>query len=485
VQITQGQLEGTKSADGKIRGYLGVPFAAPPVGALRWKPPQPSPKWTGVKSATAFGSRCMQGRPYADMIFRDPAASEDCLYLNVWTPATSAGAKLPVMVWIYGGGFAAGAASEPRQDGEALAHKGVIVVSMNYRLGVFGFFSHPELTKESDRNASGNYGLMDQTAALEWVRDNIAAFGGDPNKVTIFGESAGSFSVNAQMATPRARGLFARAIGESGAFFGNTLRSRTLAEREAAGVKFADSIGARSLAELRAKSAQELLDTQLKAAGPGAGFTPNIDGYFLPESVAKIFADGKQAKVPLLAGWNADEMNYRMVLRNLPPTAANFAVRMREQFGAKADQVLKLYASDTDDEAKRAAQDFASDQFIGFGTWKWIEMQAAAKQQVWRYRFDQPSPRDSAIGAVHASEIEYVFDTLKSKDQPWRPEDSKLSALMADYWTNFAKTGNPNGKGLPDWPAYTAGHKVMHLSESPHVTTDDNRARYEFLDSTR
>jgi para-nitrobenzyl esterase len=484
VQVSQGQLEGSKSADGKIRIYQGVPYAAPPIGELRWKPPQPPPKWSGVKTATAFGPRCMQGRPYPDMVFRDPGTSEDCLSLNIWTPAASASAKLPVMVWIYGGGFAAGTTSEPRQDGEALARKGVVVVSMNYRLGVFGFFSHPELTKESDRNASGNYGLMDQTAVLEWVRDNIAAFGGDPKKVTIFGESAGSFSVNAQMASPRARGLFVRAIGESGAFWGNTLRAKTLADSEAAGVKFADSLGAHSLAGLRAKSAQEMLDAQLKA-GPGTSFIPNVDGYFLPDSVATIFADGKQAKVPLLAGWNADEMNYRMLLRNLPPTTANLGVRMREQYGADADKVLKLYPADTDDQAKRAAQDLASDQFIAYGTWKWIEIQAAARQPVWRYRFDQASAKDSSIGAVHASEIPFVFQTLKSQDQPWRQEDFKLSTLMGDYWTNFAKTGNPNGKGLPEWPAYSAGRKVMHLAGTPNVTVDDGRARYDFLDSAQ
>jgi para-nitrobenzyl esterase len=481
LQTASGQIQGTKSADGKVRAYKGIPFAAPPVSKLRWKPPQPVENWSGVRPASEFGARCMQGRPYADMVFRDSGPSEDCLYLNVWTPAASAREKLPVMVWIYGGGFAAGATSEPRQDGEALAKKGVVVVSMNYRLGVFGFFAHAELTSESGRNASGNYGLMDQTAALGWVRDNIAAFGGDPAKVTIFGESAGSFSVNAQMASPVARGLFHRAIGESGAFFGNTLRAKTLAESEAADLKFVESMGAHSLAELRAKPAQELLDASLKAGGPGR-FTANVDGYFLPEPVAKIFADGMQSKVPLLAGWNADESSYRMFFGNRPVTAESFAVRVRTQYGTDAEKVLKLYPCDTEEQVKRAAGDLASDQFIGFGTWKWIEMQAAGNIPVWRYRFDQAAPGREAAGAVHALEIEFVFQTLRSKDVPWRPEDFKLSELMGSYWTNFAKTGNPNGKGLAEWPQYTGGHKVMHLSATPKVTADDGRARYEFLD---
>ncbi len=252
VVIDSGQVQGTVSADSKVRMFRGIPFAAPPVGPLRWKAPQPVAKWDGVRQATEFGSRCMQARIYGDMIFRDSGPSEDCLYLNVWAPAAPSPGHLPVMVWIYGGGFTAGSASEPRQDGENLAKKGVVLVSMNYRLGVFGFFSHPDLTKESGHNASGNYGLMDQMAALEWVRRNIAAFGGDPDNVTIFGESAGSFSVSALMASPLAQGLFQKAIGESGAFFGATLSLKPLAAAEAADQTFADSLGAHSLEALRA-----------------------------------------------------------------------------------------------------------------------------------------------------------------------------------------------------------------------------------------
>ena len=251
VRTANGVLEGVLSADGKVRVFKGIPYAAPPVGPLRWKAPQPAASWTGVRKAAEFGPRCMQGRIYDDMIFRDNGPSEDCLYLNVWMPAAPAEARLPVMFWIYGGGFAAGSSSEPRQDGGNLSRKGVMIVSLNYRLGVFGFFSHPDLARESDRNAAGNYGLLDQVTALEWVHKNIAAFGGDPDNVTIFGESAGSFSVSALMASPLSRGLFRQAIGESGAFFGSTLRSKPLAQTEAADVKFAEAVlGTSSLEKL-------------------------------------------------------------------------------------------------------------------------------------------------------------------------------------------------------------------------------------------
>ena len=331
-RTANGVLEGVVSADGKVRTFKGIPYAAPPVGPLRWKAPQPAAAWTGVRKATEYPARCMQAPIYSDMIFHDNGPSEDCLYLNLWMPAAPAQPRLPVMVWIYGGGFAAGATSEPRQDGGNLSKKGVLVVSMNYRLGIFGFFSHPALAKESGHNATGNYGLLDQVAALKWVRDNIAVFGGDPNNVTIFGESAGSFSVSALMASPLAQGLFRRAIGESGAFFGDTLRPQPRAETEKAGVEFAkSSLGTDSLEALRAKPAAEILQA---AAKPGAArFVPNIDGYFLPESVEAIFAAGKQSHVPLLAGWNADEMTYRAIFGKEDPTAENFLARARALYG--------------------------------------------------------------------------------------------------------------------------------------------------------
>ena len=491
-RTAQGVLEGVVSADGKVRTFKGIPFAAPPVGPFRWKAPQPVQPWTGVRKATEYPARCMQAPIYSDMIFKDAGPSEDCLYLNLWMPATPAQPKLPVMVWIYGGGFAAGATSEPRQDAGNFSKKGVLVVTMNYRLGIFGFFAHPELSKESGRNASGNYGLMDQLAALRWVKDNISVFGGDPDNVTIFGESAGSFSVSALMASPLARGLFHRAIGESGAFFGETLRLKSSEETQKTDVEFAKAaLGTDSIEALRAKPAAEVL--QAAAKSPGLRFVPNIDGYYLPESVSAIFEAGKQSPVPLLAGWNADEGSYRMVLGKDEATQENYAAKVRALYGGKADDVLKLYPTGDASRVKRSAQDLAGDRFIGYSTWKWMEVHLkTGKAAVYRYRFDQTLPlaEGEAAGeprAPHAGEIEYVFQVLSSKKLPWRPEDRKVSELMGSYWTNFAKTGDPNGEGLPRWPTYGSqdGYPVMHLSADSQAKRDDQRARYELLDGIR
>ncbi len=485
-----GELEGVVSADGRVRAYKGIPFAAPPVGPFRWKAPQPVQPWGGTRKALDYGPRCMQARVYDDMIFRDSGPSEDCLYLNIWIPVTTDKKPLPVMVWIYGGGFVAGSSSEPRQDGENLSKRGVIVVSFNYRLGVFGFFSHPELTRESGREASGNYGLMDQVAALQWVHDNIATFGGDPGNVTIFGESAGSFSVSALMASPRAKGLFQRAIGESGAFFGSTLSLLPLPQTEMRDVEFAKkSLGTDSLTSLRAKPAAEILAAASKQKR--IWFSPNIDGYFLPRDVCSIFEAGEESPVPLMAGWNADEGSYDAVLGRHAPTLRNFRTRVRAKFGDNADRLLKVYSAENDAQAKRAAQDLAGDQFIGYSTWKWLEMHRNVA--LYRYQFDQTLPPDPAVKqkpgsepeAPHASEIEFVFDMLFSRKLPWRPADRKTSDIMGSYWTNFAKTGDPNGPGLPRWPVYRSsdGYQVMHLSGDPRPVADGHRGRYEFLDS--
>ena len=488
VATDAGKVEGVLGADAKVRMFKGIPFAAPPVGELRWKPPQPVANWTGVRKAAEFGARCMQPRVFPGKLFRGPDPSEDCLYLNVFTPSPTAAKPLPVMVWIYGGGFTAGSASEPRQDPENMAKKGVVVVSMEYRLGVFGFFSLPELTRESEHHASGNYGLLDQVAALEWVRRNVAAFGGDPHNVTIFGESAGSFSVSALMASPLAQGLFQKAIGESGALLG-ALRIRPLAEAEAAGEKFANSLGAPSLAVLRALPADQLYEA---ASKPGTIRTSAVvDGYFLPEDIRSIFTSGKQSHVPLLAGWNSDEGNFKSFFKGAAPTVANYVEHVHTLFGDHADAFLKLYPAATDDQARRSAQDYEGDRFLAGSTWNWIELQAATgHSRIFRYEFEDAPPSavgstEPSLGAYHGAEIGFVFENLAWEKLPWRPEDEKLSHLMCTYWTNFAKTGNPNGPGLPHWPAYSRDHKyqVMHLNANSHAAPDVYRARYEFLDA--
>jgi para-nitrobenzyl esterase len=481
VHTEAGVVAGTQSADGKVVIFKGVPFAAPPVGELRWKAPQPVARWKGVRKATEFGARCMQARIYEDMVFRDAGPSEDCLYLNVWTPGISAKTKRPVMVWIYGGGFQAGATSEPRQDGEHLAHKGVVVVSMNYRLGIFGFFSHPGLTAESAHHASGNYGLMDQAAALKWVRENITAFGGDPNNVTIFGESAGSFSVSALMASPLAKGLIHAAIGESGAFFAKGATPPE--EIEKRNTVFAEEVGMQTIKQLRAVSAQQLLALAIKA-NDTSRFAPNMSEY-------EIYAKGEQAHVPLLGGWNRDEGSYQRFFGTEQVNKENYAEKIRRKFGEATPDALKLFPDRSDEEVKSSAGLLSTADFMGFGTWRWLEIhRKTGESAVFRYQFDQapPPPEGSAEdeGAYHSAEIEYVFGTLDSKKLPWRPEDYKLSEEMGAYWTNFAKTGNPNDAGLAVWPNYEEknGYQVMHLAPVPRAMADAQREQFVFLDKT-
>ncbi len=492
VRVEGGIVQGAANSDATVQSFKGIPFAAPPVGELRWKAPQPVKPWGGVHMATEFGQHCMQNNVFGDMVFRDKGQSEDCLYLNVWTPAKSEKDRLPVLVYVYGGGFVAGAASEARYDGENLAKKGVIVVSMNYRLMTFGFFSHPDLTRESGHHASGNYGLLDQVAAVEWVRKNIKAFGGDPDKITVGGESAGSFSVSALMASPLSRKLLHGAIGESGAFFtsgAGTLAASPLAESEKAGVKFAKSMGADSIAALRARSADDILKASPK--GEDGSFQPNIDGYFLPEEVSLIFKEGKQSHIPLLAGWNADEAKiwFRM---NHKVTVAQFTEQARKTFGDKSGEFLKLYPAATDTEAQRSAEDYTDDEFIVYSTWAWLQAQSkTGKSPLYCYNFDQIRPvtadskiPQSAMGAVHASELEYVFQALASLNVSIRDQDTKAADTISSYFANFVKTGDPNGSGLPKWPVYAPqDYPTMHIAAESHVSPELHRARWEFLNS--
>jgi para-nitrobenzyl esterase len=367
VKVTGGVLEGTVGSDPSVRVFRGVPFAAPPVGDLRWKAPQAVAAWKGVRKADEWGTRCMQGPMFGPLRSREKAMGEDCLYLNVWTTAKTEKEKRPVLVVFHGGGFAAGSASEPRTDGEWFARQGIVVVEANHRLGVFGFLAHPELSKESAGRGSGNYGMLDQTAALEWTRANVAAFGGDPGNVTVNGESAGSLSVSALMASPLTKHLVHKAIGQSGAFFASPtggLAEKPLADKEQDGIKFAASVGAGSLADLRAKTADDLLAAVMKTGG--WGYSPGIDGYFLTEKVAATYAAGKQAKIPLLAGWTSSEMGMAIAMNPEKPTAASFAEQAKKQFGERAKDALVVYPAANDAEVLQTAADLASDLFISY-----------------------------------------------------------------------------------------------------------------------
>ena len=511
VKTAGGVVEGTADAGTGVRAFKGVPFAEPPVGDLRWKPPQPVRKWKGVRQATQFGPRCMQAPIFGDMNFRSSSTSEDCLYLNVWTPAKTGKERLPVLVYFYGGGFVAGSGDEPRYDGESMARKGIVSVTVNYRLGVFGFFAHPELTKESPHKASGNYGLLDQAAALRWVRQNIAAFGGDPNRVTIAGESAGSVSVSAQMVSPLSKDLIAGAIGESGAITG-TLRAVPLAQAEQSGARFAAEVGAASLKALRAMSTQQIFEPATKGGFASVGRFPiTVDGYFLAEDPAATYAAGRQARVPLLVGWNSEEMTWMFLLRGQEPTPENYQQAVRQLYGAQADEALKLYPAATKEEVIQSATDLAGDNFIAYSTWKWSDLHArTGGSPVYRYFYTRPRPQmrpemgnataglaggvvrgqagpppPPAQGAVHSAEIEYALGNLSSnKVYAWTPDDYKVSEVMQSYFANFVKTGNPNGPGLPAWPAARADGEVqvMRLDVESRAEPDKHRARYLFLD---
>ena len=500
VKTANGTVEGTTEASG-IHVYRGIPFAAPPVGDLRWKEPQPVKNWDGVKTTTAFGPRCMQASIFGDMVFRSNGMSEDCLYLNVWTPAASGSERLPVLVYFFGGGFVAGDGSEPRYDGESMAKKGIVALTVNYRLGVFGFMAHPELSKESPHHASGNYALLDQNAALRWVQKNIAAFGGDPRRVTIAGESAGSIAVSAQMVSPLSKGLIAGAIGESGAMIAPTLPAVPLEQGEAEGAKFAASIGASSLAAMRAMTGAQIMDAASKL--PVGRFASTVDGYFLPKMPVEILAAGEQAHVPLLVGWNTEENPARVVLGPNEPTAENYAKALRTLYAERADEALKLYAGTTADEVRQSATDLASDRFIAYSTWKWADLHGTTGgKPVYRYLYARPRPQTTAgpaagsgasaarppaaRGAVHSAEIEYAMGNLATnKVYAWTPEDHKVSELMQGYFANFVKTGNPNGPGLPQWPAVNGGGSAqfMRIDVDSRAEVDKTRERYLFLDS--
>ncbi len=487
VKVQGGLVEG--AAEAGLRVYKGIPFAAPPVGALRWKAPQPVRAWSGVKAATAFAPICQQFQsPNSPIGVPVMPASEDCLYLNIWTPAKTAGEKLPVMVWIYGGGFTAGGTAIGLYSGETLAKRGVIVVQVAYRVGPFGFLAHPELAAESGGHGSGTYGLMDQIAGLKWVRDNIAAFGGDPKRVTIFGESAGGISVNMLTLSPKAKGLFSGAISESGGSFGGarpnasdgglTIPTEEFAETQ--GVSFLAKVGATSVADGRKVPAEDLV----KAAGPAlAAFWPVMDGDVLPGNAYDAYLAGRFNDTPILVGNNADEG----ALFVSQATPAAFQAQVKAGYGAKADAVLAAYPpGDSDAEALRSARDLMRDSSFGWHTWTWAKLQSRKGQgKAFAYYFTHVPPHSDApffkgAGATHGDEMAYVFGHLPANAGP---ADHALSDVVQGYWTNFAKTGDPNGPGLPAWPPFTeARPQYMQLDDKPAPIPTPNLAKLQALD---
>jgi para-nitrobenzyl esterase len=499
VKTENGSLQGTYVSG--INVFKGVPFAQPPVSDLRWKEPQPVKSWEGIRKADHFSPRAMQLPIYSDMQFRSDGMSEDCLYLNIWTPADSGKEELPVLVYFYGGGMKAGDGSEYRYDGENMARKGIISVTVNYRLGIFGFLAHPDLTKESSHHASGNYGFMDQTEALRWIHNNIAAFGGNPGNVTIAGESAGSESVCAQIISPLPRNLFSGAIGESGSILGFK-STTTLAEAEKTGIRFCDSLGAHTIKDLRAMSAEHILQATAKEAL--SNFPVDADGYFFPEAPLALYKSGKVAGIPVMIGWNSEESGWRSILGNDAPTKENFTKAVKKIYPANAEEILKLYPVSNDTGADSVAADLAVDHSNAFGDRRWIELHAKTNSPVYRYFFTRPRPglrsdinkpkagpedagkeRTTFRGAVHSAEIEYALGNLPgNRVYDWQPEDYEVSAIMQEYFLNFIKTRNPNGPGLPYWPLYQSWQKdpIMYIGIETKRRPEKNKDRYLFFE---
>jgi para-nitrobenzyl esterase len=477
VMTDSGLVQG--AAEGELTVYRGIPFAAPPVGALRWRPPEPVEKWEDVRETTAFAPDPYQGDGTENV-------SEDCLYLNVWTPAKSASARVPVLVWIYGGGFSFGSTSTPVHDGQHLARQGVVLVSINYRVGPLGFLAHPELSAESPHHVSGNYGLQDLLAGLAWVQRNIAAFGGDPERVTIFGESAGGIAVSMLCASPLANGLFRGAISQSGGSFGPTRPTtypgenmRRLADAEAAGVAFTQKAGASSIAELRAVEPGKL------PAGWGSGAAwPIVDGWVIPGDQYELYAAGRYSDVPILVGYNSDEgLSFTR-----EKTPEEFVANVRKRYGPFADDLLAAYPVG-DEGVPRTARDLMRDAAFGWHTWTWARLQArTGKSKVFYYYFDQhpERPADSPEadhGMPHGVDVPYVFQTLDREERVPTPADVAISETVSRYWTNFAKHGDPNGRGVPAWPEFTEGDRqVMVFHDEAHLGAVPSPEGLEILD---
>ena len=511
VKTQYGILEGFEE-DG-VKKFLGVPFAQAPVGELRWKAPQPVQAWEGVREAKQFGDDPMQLDVFGDMAFRGSGRSEDCLYLNIWTTAATTADALPVLIYFNGGGLMAGSGSEPRYDGSSIAKEGVIGVTANYREGVFGFFAHPDLTAASDYKGSGNYGFLDQVAAIKWVKENIAAFGGNPDKITIVGESAGSFSVSLLMCSPLSKNLIAGAMLSSGAEV-LPYQPSSQADADAAGAELLKQAGIASLADAMALNA----DSLQKLLPPRGMANVVLDGYFMTESADAVFEKNEQAQVPLLAGWNSLEAHPMQAIQGAAPTLANYKNALKAQFGDMTDEIFKAYGIETDEDVlNQKGFDLVSDLFTGFPTWKVCDYHVKSGLPVYRYHYMHPRPQQSekmgdkvaalaggvrekteeekkaeqpqiAPGAVHSADIEYAMGTLDTNEYyDWQDEDYAISKLFLTYYANFCKTGNPNSQGLPLWSAITKENldaaPVMKIDvESKVVASPEKENAYRTLE---
>ena len=454
LRTTTGMIDGAIHDDTGVRQFRGIPYAAPPVGDNRWRAPRPVAKWSGIRRAKRFGAACIQRvagvrLPWSREFMVQEEISEDCLFLNVWTAARSERERRPVLVYIHGGGYQEGSGAIDVYDGSKLARKGLVVVTINYRLGIFGYLAHPELTAESQNHASGNYGMLDQIEALRWVQRNIAAFGGDPARVTIAGQSAGASSVHNLTASPRAKGLFHRVIAESGSSI-TGLPTPSLAEGEKGGLAFAASKGAKSLRELRAMTPEQLM----AMPSPTIRFAPVVDGWALPQDAQAAIAAGRHHDLPVLTGLNADEASSQPNYGRL--TAAAFNAQLRERYPADAATLLQLYPATTDAEASIAQKEISRDRNrVSMHLWA-TRRARTSRTAAWTYYFTRaiPWPSNPQFGAFHTGEVPYVFGTLDRLDRPWQEKDREVSSAIMAYWVNFVTTGNPNGKGLVEWPAF-------------------------------
>jgi para-nitrobenzyl esterase len=485
VQTSNGKIQGIANTEKTVHIFKGIPFAAPPVANLRWKAPQAVQNWKDIKQCTTFSASPIQNKPQPffcwseEFIAKPEPLNEDCLYLNVWSTMQSKAAKQPVFLWIYGGGLSSGSANCAIYDGEEMAKKGVVFVSINYRVGVLGFMAHPELSKESGNNSSGNYGILDQIAALKWVQKNISAFGGDPNNVTIAGQSAGAFSVTALIASPLAKGLFHKAIPQSGGLLANMLLSQNLEKAEAVGLNFMKKANTNSITELRKKSAEEL---QILSNNPEAGrFGVTLDGYTLPVNLTEHFKKGLHNQTPVLTGWVTGDGS---VLGASKMNLETYKKEAQTKYGDKADAFLSVFPASTDEEVKIMKQKLSLMGFAGLPSHLLASFNTKPSY-IYQFGHVPPDkPNFPNYGAFHTSEVPYMLHTLHTWNRPWQVLDKELENTMSSYWVNFAKTGNPNGHNLPEWKSYNKqSGEIMVVGDKLESKPAFLKKEFDFLEA--